>query len=585
MTDTHHNILSPRYGCSSNGGNMNFLIRIRGAAMMAVFATIIVSSLAVTISTQTVDPQNQGRKYGEPGFRGEVLNLNVVNADIRDILSYITDQYGINFVIDRSVKEVPVTVKVNDVPWNIALDSILQAQELGVQVNGNILRIADNKTLASEGELYRDRQNNQLDTSPLITELIRLNYATTSGSASPGPTTSGTSRGGSQQSASSVGSGGINAASAIQSGASQGGGSDGGLLPIIKRRLSRRGSVEVDTRTNSLIITDVALNIAAIKQLIAILDQPEPQVEIEARIVVATRSFSRDIGVQLSAILNGARGSGIVGGTLPGVTTTLPQSLAPNPSISNDLISKISNTAIGLTTGVFGTAQLSAMISLGEQKGQAKIIATPRVTALNNQKAEIKSSTQIPITTIQPGSAAGGAVIATTEYVDVPLKLEITPQITDQGTVILTVTAENSSTASIVGGAAPAINSQSMQTQVIVPDGGTTIVGGVVFDDERDSQDRTPGLASVPILGNLFKRKGVQRNTNEILFFITPRISRPDYALVNQSGAPKSGPIVQPVPMGNPPSNSQPVVETANPVVLQSPGVSRPQAGPGTQNK
>jgi type IV pilus assembly protein PilQ len=563
---------------------MNFLIRIRGAVIMAVFATIMVSGIAVTITAQTIDPQNQGRRYGEPGFRGEPINLNVVNADIRDILSYITDQYGINFVMDKSVKDVPVTVKVNDVPWNIALDSILQSQELGVQVNGNILRIADNKTLASEGELYRDRQNNQLDTSPLITELIRLNYATTSGSATPGPTTSGTMVSGGQQSNS-----GINAASAIQSGggagASQGGGSDGGLLPIIKRRLSRRGSVEIDSRTNSLIVTDVAANIAAVKQLIAILDQPEPQVEIEARIVVATRSFSRDIGVQLAAILNGARGSGIVGGTLPGVTSTLPPSLAPNPSISNDLVSKIANTAIGLTTGVFGTAQLSAMISLGEQRGQAKIIATPRVTALNNTKAEIKSSTQIPITTIQPGSAAGGAVIATTEYVDVPLKLEITPQITDQGTVILTVTAENSSTASIVGGSAPAINSQSMQTQVIVPDGGTTIVGGVVFDDERDSQDRTPGLASIPVLGNLFKRKGVQRNTNEILFFITPRITRPDYALVNQSNAPKSGPIVQPVPMGNPPSNSRPVVESANPVVLQSPGVPRPQAGPGTQNR
>ncbi len=585
-TYTHHQISSTRNGCSSNGGNMNFLIRIRAAAIMAVFAITIVGSFAVTIQAQTTDPQNQGRKYGEPGFRGEPINLNVVNADIRDILSYITDQYGINFVMDRSVKEVPVTVKVNDVPWNIALDSILQAQELGVQVNGNILRIADNKTLASEGELYRDRQNNQLDTSPLITELVRLNYATVSGGATPGATTSGTTVGGGGGGGAM--SSGINAASAIQSGggggASAQGGSDGGLLPIIKRRLSRRGSVEVDSRTNALIITDVSANVDAIKQLIAILDQPEPQVEIEARIVVATRSFSRDIGVQLTALLNGARGSGIVGGTLPGVTTTLPPSLAPNPSISGDLASRIANTAIGLTTGVFGTAQLSAMISAGEQKGQAKIIATPRVTALNNQKAEIKSSTQIPIVTIQPGTG-GGAAVATTEYVDVPLKLEITPQITDQGTVTLTVTAENSSTAAIVGNSAPAINSQSMKTQVIVPDGGTTIVGGVVFDDERDSQDRTPGLASIPILGNLFKRKGVQRNTNEILFFITPRISRPDYALVNQSNAPKSGPIVQPVPMGNPPSNSQPTIETQNPVVLQSPGVPRPQAGPGTQNK
>jgi type IV pilus assembly protein PilQ len=156
------------------------------------------------------------------------------------------------------------------------------------------------------------------------------------------------------------------------------------------------------------------------------------------------------------------------------------------------------------------------------------VIATPRVTALNNQKAEIKSGSKIPITTVQPGAAAGGAVIATTTYVDVPLRLQITPQITDQGTVILNVTAENSSTATIVGGAPPAINTQSMTTQVVVPDGGTTVIGGVLFDDERESQDSTPGLASIPLLGNLFKSKAVQRNTNEILFFITPRITRPD---------------------------------------------------------
>ncbi len=152
------------------------------------------------------------------------------------------------------------------------------------------------------------------------------------------------------------------------------------------------------------------------------------------------------------------------------------------------------------------------------------------------------------------------------------------PQITDQGTVILKVTAENSSTASVVGGANPAINTQSMMTEVVVPDGGTTVVGGVLFDDERESQDRTPGLASIPLLGNLFKRKGVQRNTNEILFFITPRITRPDYNAGNQNGvAPRPATILQPVPMGNPPSNSQPLVENASPVVFQTPGVVKPE--------
>ena len=534
------------------------LTTFSAATKKVISALIITGIFAIAAAAQTTDTSQQGKRYGEPGFKGESINLNVVNADIRDILSYITDQYGINFVMDKAVGNVPVTVKVNDVPWNVALDSVLQAQELGVQVNGTILRVANNKTLATEGALVRERANNQLDTSPLVTELIRLNYATTTGGASPSGTTAGTDSSSSSSSA--------------PAGASAGGAS--GLLPIIKRRLSRRGSIEVDPRSNSLIVTDVPANITAIKQLIALLDQPEPQVEIETRIVVASRNFSRDIGVQLAAILNGARGSGIGGGSLPEVPVApgFVSPLIPEPSIVPNLKSQISNTVIGLTTGIFGTAQLSAMISLGEEKGQAKVIATPRVTTLNNKQAEIKSGTKIPITTIQGGGGGvGGVGIATTTYVDVPLRLSVTPQITDLGTVVLTVVAENSSTAIIAGTAAPAINTQSMMTTVTVPDGGTTVVGGVLFDDERERQDRTPGLGSIPILGNLFKRKAIQRNTNEILFFITPRITRPDSA---QSGASKSGPtIIQPVPMGNPPSNSTPVAPI-------TPGMPLPEVVP-----
>ena len=528
------------------------------------FALLIAASLVITATAQRVDPKSEGLHYGDAGFRGEPINLSVVNADIRDILSYITDQYGINFVIDKSVKEVPVTVKLSEVPWNVALDSVLQSQSLGAQVNGNILRVADNKVLVDEGEVLMARQNNRLDTSELYTEFLRLNYARASGtlteSAGPsGGLTTGTS---SSSSGSASATGGA------------AGGSDQGILGIVKKRLSRRGTVEVDGRSNTLIITDVKQNIDAIRQLVSYLDQPEPQVEIEARIVVASRNFSRDIGVQLAGLVLGKNGSGAQGGTL--ATTGSPANI-PGGSPNGDLVSKLANTAIGLTTGIFGTAQISALITAGEQKGQAKVIATPRVTTLNNRPAEIKSGTKIPITTIQPGSAAGGAVIATTTYVDVPLRLAITPQITDVGTVILNVVAENSSTASVVGGAAPAINTQSMTTQVTVPDGGTTVVGGVLFDDERESQDRTPGLSKIPLLGNLFKRKGVTRNTNEILFFITPRITRPETSAAvpfNSMARPAS--ILQPVPMGNPQSNSTRNGETPTPVV-QGPSLVRPE--------
>jgi type IV pilus assembly protein PilQ len=183
------------------------------------------------------------------------------------------------------------------------------------------------------------------------------------------------------------------------------------------------------------------------------------------------------------------------------------------------------------------------------------------VTTLNNRSATIESGSQIPITTVQPGAAAGGAVVVTTTYISVPLRLAVTPQITDVGTVILNVVAENNTAAPAAGGPPP-ISMQRMQTEVMVPDGGTTVVGGALFDDEREDQSRTPGLSRVPGLGNLFKRKGVSKNTNEILFFITPRIHRPDMQGNLTSGKvsdeTRMTTLLQPVPLGNPPSNSTP---------------------------
>jgi len=534
---------------------MNSLQLFGGMARKALIAITIISSLTLAVSAQRVDAQQQGRMYGEPGFVGEPINLKVVNADIRDILNYITEQYGVNFVIDGSVKSVAVTVNVSSVPWNFALDSILRSQGLGIQVSGNILRVADAKVLASEGAILQQQRETQLDTQPLVTQYVRLNYARAKGSAARSESTSGTSTipngiaptgGPSAQPQPLAGTGTIAAT---------------GLLPIIQRRLSRRGSIEIDDRANALILTDVRQNIDTILQLIRILDQPEPQVEIEARIVVATRSFSRDVGFQLTGLVVGnalGTGGGVIGGTLPGTVTGLPASPnLPSGGITSPLRAQNNNTVIGLTTGIFGTAQISALLTAGEQKGQAKIIATPRVTALNNEKAKIESKTQVPVTTIQPGSSSGGNAVATTTYVDVPLKLEITPQITDVGTVVLDVLAENSSTSTIVAGVPPTINNQNMSTRVTVPDGGTTVVGGVLFDDERENVDRTPGASKIPLLGNLFKRKGVSRNSNEILFFITPRISRPDYDTTpGKAGVITSATLPQPVPLGNPTSNS-----------------------------
>ncbi|MEO6392257.1 MAG: type IV pilus secretin PilQ [Pyrinomonadaceae bacterium] len=585
----------------------------RGALVLVALAALSITALAGTTTGETPlgSPQpaptpvrsggqgsdtTQGRRYGTPGFVGEPINLNVVNADIRDILNYITEQYGVNFVIDNSVGAVPVTVNVSDVPWNYALDSVLKANRLGVDVNGNILRIATTAVLASEAADIKTAKDNQLDGSDLFTEFIRLNYARAQGTLGTAAGSSGNFQGGNQ---------------GASGGDSSGAGGDTGILGIVQRRLSRRGSVEVDGRSNTLIITDVRENIDAIRQLVRILDQPEPQVEIETRIVLASRNFSRDLGVQLSALINNPFGQGGfgVGGTLPvtgGATgTAVPhvgagpggQPIFPVPG--GGLGVNGATTVIGLTTGLFGSAQISIALTAAEAKGQAKIVASPRVTVLNNRSAQIESGSQIPVVTTQAGGAGGGGAsqgnLLTTTFVSVPLRLSVTPQITDAGTVLLRVVAENNSVNTALANGltgTPGIDTQRMSTEVLVPDGGTTVVGGAIQDSESNASNRTPGLGTLPIIGNLFKRKTVTRQTNEILFFITPRIYRPDYqgnptgSVVNATGN-RTTTILQPVPLGNPPSNSntgspqnqtgQP--QNGQPVVPATGGTTSP-AGP-----
>jgi type IV pilus assembly protein PilQ len=554
------------------------LQKLSGFGKQATLTFITIVLLSMSVLAQRTD--GQGQKYGQPGFVGEPININVNNADIRDILSYITEQYGVNFVIDKSVGKVPVTVNVSDVPWNRALDSILRANGLGIDINDSILRVADAKVLAEEAAVRKQIEDTKLDNSPLYTEFVRLNYARAGNTLAVQAGGTGTFTGGGT------------------SGSSTGGDvSGGGVLSIIKKRLSRRGSIEVDERSNTLILTDVRENIDAIKQLINLLDQPEPQVEIEARIVIASRNFSRDLGVQLSAVVTDALGNkGGIFSTLPGtnsdprVANGTGRGANPNvtqfPQPNNDLAATAANTIIGLTTGIFGTARINALITAGESKGQAKVVATPRVTTLNNRPAQIETGQQIPVVTVQNGAGAGGntGVVFTTTFVSVPLRLSVTPQITDAGTVILRVIAENNSVnTTIATNGTPGIDTQRMQSEVLVPDGGTTVVGGALLDNEAETRNRTPGLSGIPLLGNLFKRRKTERSTNEILFFITPRIYRPDFQGNPTSGkvsdTTRSTTILQPVPLGNPGSNSGPQTTqplTTQPLVLPVPSPTQP---------
>jgi type IV pilus assembly protein PilQ len=534
----------------------------------------------------------EGRRYGAAGFMGEPINLNVVNADIRDILNYITEQYGINFVIDSSVGAVPVTVNVQDVPWNYALDALLRANRLGVEVNGNILRVATSDILAKEAEVQKIISDARLDNSPLVTEFVRLNYARASGTLAQAAGSTAGYAGGTTSASFSGGSGGD----------ATGGSGDQGLLPIIKRRLSRRGAVEVDGRSNTLIITDVKENIEAVRQLVAILDQPEPQVEIETRVVIAQRNFSRDLGAQMSAsVFNSSRNSLGSISSIPQPSTGDYSGPPPNRNTNplwdatnrilgtnqpNGVLGALNpSTVIGLTTGLFGTAQIGLLISAAESRGEAKTVATPRVTALNNRPAQIESGTQIPVQTTQ---ATGGGTTVTTTFVSVPLRLSITPQITDAGTVVLRVTIENNTlNPAIAVGGVPGIDTQRMQSEVLVPDGGTTVMGGVLADFDSTSRQRTPGAASIPILGNLFKRKAVTKSSLEILFFITPRIYRPDYFGRPTTNTPQQGPrtttVPQPVPLGNPGTNTPTPTELQQPKPTSNPSGNQP-SGPAIQN-
>jgi type IV pilus assembly protein PilQ len=277
---------------------------------------------------------------------------------------------------------------------------------------------------------------------------------------------------------------------------------------------------------------------------------------------------------------SGGSGSGSTGATSGPNPFGVFGGLAGTAQPLGSLGAAAASTVIGLTTGLFGTAQISALITLAETRGEAKTVATPRVTALNNRPAQIESGSQIPVQTTQ---AASGTAIVTTTFVSVPLRLSITPQITDAGTVILRVTIENNTiNTGIAVGGVPGIDTQRMQTEVLVPDGGTTVMGGVLADTEGETRQRTPGLASIPVLGNLFKRKLVTRQNSEILFFITPHIYRPDYqgrpTSSTISNGPRSTQISQPVPMGNPQSN------TPTPTQLQQRD-SQPQSNPNQQQQ
>lgn len=439
--------------------------------------------------------------YLSDGFVGKPVNLELKNVDLRDLLRFLHNKFGVNFIVDRSVPgSVPIDVSVKDIPWNQALDAVLRSQGLGVvREIGGIVRVSTLGSIAQERDAQRAVEESYFNTLPLTTKIFRLKYASPANDSGSGSQARSARGGG--------GGGSVDPTSART-----------GILAFIRNRLSTRGRVEFDTASNSVIVTDLQQRLAVIEEIIRTLDRPQPQVEIEARIVVARRTFMRDLGVQLSGAVANTGRNGLFGfssnGGLPPVpgTPTTPEIAVPD-----------TGSIFTLTTGAIGTFQINATLIASEQKGQIRTIAAPRVTTQNNTQATITNGVQIPVQTVTNNTV-------TTTFVDAALQLVITPQIiAEDGAVLLSVSANNNnvSTLRTVGGT-PGIDTQSADAIVLVPDGGTTVFGGINVDTEDQEESRTPGLARIPIFGNLFKRRSSTRNTSEILFFITPRIFRPE---------------------------------------------------------
>lgn len=485
--------------------------------------------------------------FCDPTFVGGLISFDLRSGvDIRDMLRFISQQYGVNFIVDKSVTQVPVDIRVTDRPWNQVMDSVLRANRLGaVCENSGIIRIATLAAVKEEEEQTRAIAEEKAKQVPLVTKIIHLKYARAAGAlGSSGSGASGQGGGG--------GGGGM-------SGGGGGATGQGSLMAIVNSRLSSRGRIETDLRTNSLVVTDLPEYTVVIEDMISKLDRPEPQVEIETRIVIASRNFLRDIGSELAggalgkngrtglfettpaqfnggAISPGGAGSGSSGassgsssgsgsGSSSGTTTGLGKNLV-GPFADNSLRAAVANSVLSLTTGAIGTGILSMALSASETKGQIRTIASPRVTTTDNKTAEIINGVQIPVQTVSNNTI-------TTTFVTAALRLEITPQIIEEnGQVLMRVVAENNSVdfslANQFNNGTPGIDTQSVQSTVLVADGGTTVMGGINIDSEGHTINRTPGVSRIPLLGELFKHRSTRRDSNEILFFVTPRIVRND---------------------------------------------------------
>jgi len=430
-------------------------------------------------SQSSANPNTAGGRY-----TGEPISVNLKDVDLKDFFRLIHEISGLNVVLDPNVKG-SLTIVLDEVPWDQALDIVLQNNSLDKQLSGNVLRIATRDTLKKEAETQRDLEKAQAEAVAPVTVTRVLSYAKA--------TT---------------------------------------LRDTLKKFLSSRGDILADERSNQLIVRDIPSVIPTIDNLIRQLDRKSQQVEIEARVISASRSFAQDIGVQWGFAGSTTSGRSVFGGdqtvgTSPVTTGTgLPQPplVGGTSSSSTGLPFNVNLGASAPTSGLFfghrsPNFAIDFFISAAESKGVGKLLSKPKVITQNNEKATVKQGAKIPIQTTINNTIS-------VQYIDAVLKLEVTPQITAEGTVFMDVVVENTQIDNgiprVMG--IPALDTQSAETKVTVADGGTVVIGGIIVTQQQTSITEVPIAGSLPLIGHLFRRTNVNVTSSELLFFLTPRI-------------------------------------------------------------
>jgi len=480
------------------------------------------SSQAVTLVPEAVVPTAAPPKYS-----GDLVSMNLKDVDLKDFFRMIHEVSGLNIVVDSGVSGA-VTLVLDRVPWDQALDLILRDNSLGKVLEGNVLRIAKLETLEKQQEDNAKLADAREGAEPMVTVIIPLKYAS---AVDRTPTQATVSSGGAGGGMGGGGGGGgsqqiiIPGVVSILTGhVSSGGVSGGGGLTQGRSVLSKRGSALPDTRNNSIILTEVPSRLALIESVIAKLDTPAKQVSIEARIVVASSDFVRSIQSALNFGSTNPSGSTVTGGATG--TGATAQGNVPTPTPSGGATPP--RVTVGQTAasgfGAFAISNqsmryfINAAISAAETRDQAKTISAPTVVTQNNWPAMVVQGVQIPIQTTINNTIS-------TQFVDAALTLQVTPTVTEGGHLFLQLSVANNSVGAVLAGAAgPSINTQAATTQVMVPDGGTVVFGGVKVTSRTKSVTQVPVLGDLPLLGNLFKSSNLEDNDQELLFFVSPKI-------------------------------------------------------------